>query len=324
MTMNIAASLPAPRTSISPLPQLVIAGASGFIGAAIVQRAVENDWPAPIVILRSDSQPARLKSLLSRCKVFRSENLNNRPTLERLVGFQPQVWMQVGWQGVFGKDRDDARQLTTNLPLVLRSLELARAAGCRKWIGFGSQAEYGRYAEPIAESFHARPHTVYGAAKLAALWASSAYAQATALDHCWLRVFSTYGPSDEPHWLIPHIIGSLQRGLAPKLTPCEQIWDYLYVEDAADAALAAAASGATGVFNVASGRGVPLKEIVTKIVSAMTPNQGVEFGGLSYAENQVFHLVGDITKLTSATGWVPRVPLDEGLRRTIAYFSSRS
>ncbi|MBL7372666.1 NAD-dependent epimerase/dehydratase family protein, partial [Escherichia coli] len=107
------------------------------------------------------------------------------------------------------------------------------------FVGMGSQAEYGPVSARLDETVPTRPTTVYGAAKLSTALMLERLAEADGLSFAWLRLFSSYGPKDDLSWLIPYMARRLLAGERPALTPGEQIWDYIYVEDAAAAVAAA-------------------------------------------------------------------------------------
>jgi nucleoside-diphosphate-sugar epimerase len=137
----------------------------------------------------------------------------------------------------------------------------------------------------------------------------------------WLRLFSSYGPGDNPTWLIPSLIQKLRNGGKPALTRCEQLWDFLYVEDAADAVIQVALNEhAKGAFNLASGSARPLREIVETIRNSVAPNASLGFGEIAYRPDQVMRLEADIGRLSQATGWRPHTSLSEGIRLTMDSF----
>jgi UDP-glucose 4-epimerase len=146
-----------------------------------------------------------------------------------------------------------------------------------------------------------------------------ALCEATGLAGVWLRIFSTHGPGDQPHWMIPYVIREFLQGRAPQVTLCEQKWDYLFVGDAARAIVSVADGKTSGVFNLGSGQAWPLKQIVETIRAELrTPIQPA-YGAIPYRADQVMHLQADITKLRAATGWSPQISLEESLRQTIAW-----
>jgi nucleoside-diphosphate-sugar epimerase len=188
-------------------------------------------------------------------------------------------------------------------------------------VGCGSQAEYGPRPDRTAEEAPLRPTTAYGAAKVATFQLLQTLAALHGVRFAWARFFSTYGPRDEPHWMIPQLIDRLLRGERPALTEGRQRWDYLHVRDAAAAVAALAESpGATGPFNVGSGSPVPLRQIVERIRDVASPGAALGFGEVPYRPDQVMHLEAGIEKLVAATGWRPRIALDEGLRETVEWF----
>lgn len=141
----------------------------------------------------------------------------------------------------------------------------------------------------------------------------------------WLRLFSSYGPKDNPDWMIPYLIGALQRREKPALTLGEQQWDYLYVGDVAEAIYLTALSGtAEGVFNLGSGRVDALRRIIEYIRDLIEPTLPLGFGAVPYRPDQVMHLQSDITKLQRETGWKPRTNLQDGLKKTVDWYLSRT
>jgi nucleoside-diphosphate-sugar epimerase len=137
----------------------------------------------------------------------------------------------------------------------------------------------------------------------------------------WFRLFSAYGPKDNPNHLLPHLIDSLLNGACPPLTLGEQKWDYLYVEDAVEALIAAAMSPkANGIFNLASGQVHSLRAVIESARDQIDPHIVLQFGALPYRPDQVMHLEGKIGRLEYAAGWRPQISLTDGLRRTVAWY----
>jgi len=135
----------------------------------------------------------------------------------------------------------------------------------------------------------------------------------------WLRLFSSYGPDDDPSWLIPYLIRSLLAGEKPSLTKAEQIWDYMHVNDVAAGVIAALDAEACGVFNLGSGQERPLRDVISMIRDAIDPSLPLGFGQLPYRPDQVMHLAADITALSLAAGWSPAVSLKSGIAETVAW-----
>ena len=295
--------------------KVAITGATGFIGAAILRQLLQAGFSVA-VLLRPASDTTRLEGLEGFEK-FAFATLEDPAAVVALSQFQPDIFIHCAWKGVGGQDRNEEFQITENLPSTLSTVQLASQAGCRQWIGLGSQAEYGNQNRRMDEETPLRPTTVYGKAKLAAGIAALALCGAKGMKGVWLRVFSTYGPGDAPHWFIPYVIAEFRAGRAPKLTKCEQLWDYLYVHDAAQAVASVCTGKIEGVFNLGSGSARPLKDYIEAIRQELDSPLEPQYGAFPYRPDQVMHLEADMARLTAATGWRAETTLETAVRSII-------
>ena len=116
------------------------------------------------------------------------------------------------------------------------------------------------------------------------------------------------------------LIRQLLHGDRPALTKGEQMWDYLYSEDAAAAMMMLAEKGVDGkVYPIGSGNARPLREYIEIIRDEIDPKLPLGFGEVEYSPKQVMHLCADISELKEDTGFEPAVSFEEGARRTIEY-----
>ncbi len=137
----------------------------------------------------------------------------------------------------------------------------------------------------------------------------------------WHRVFSSYGPKDNPGWMMPMLITTLLKGESPELTLGTQQWDYIYVEDAARAIVSSIVSEKTdGIFNLASGETYTIKSVALLLQSMINTTIPFAFGVIPFRPDQVMYLRGNINKIVQATGWRPQVSLEEGLRQTVRWY----
>jgi UDP-glucose 4-epimerase len=313
---NSPAEKPGLTASATTSPAtIILTGATGFIGSAVLAE-LHRRKVRTLVLLRSESNRRRLPQLAAE-NIFTCSKLDEAGLAEKLHAQSPAVFIHCAWRGVGGPDRNADFQMSENVPFTLAAVELAAAAGCRQWIGLGSQAEYGNANRILDENAPTQPTTLYGQAKLAAGNEALSLCRSKGLAGAWLRVFSTYGPGDHPHWMIPHVIREFLQGRPPQVTKCEQLWDYLFVADAARAIASVADGKTSGVFNLGSGEAWPLKTIIETIRAETQATVQPDYGAIPYRPDQVMHLQADITKLRTATGWSSRVSLAEGIRETV-------
>jgi len=235
-----------------------------------------------------------------------------------MVRHRPEAICHAAWAGVAGAQRNDASQ-DANVAISDALTRAAVDAGASVILGLGSQAEYGRLNRIARESDPCAPTTRYGEAKCQAQDAMARVCAASGVRFAWMRIFSLYGPGDNPGWLIPSVIAVLLRGEKPALTAAEQEWDFLHVADAARAiAMVMAAPRAAGVFNLGSGDAPPLRHTIETLRDLIDPALPLGFGEVPYRPDQVMHLQADVTRLREVVGWAPQIGLRQGLAEMVA------
>ncbi len=299
----------------------LVTGATGFLGAALVAALVDAGVDVAVIV-REHSDMWRLTGQLSRVVLIRGDLAELARLRDPLRDFSPTVVFHLGWHGVGNEARNDFAQVDLNLRSSLVLADLARELGCSAFIGLGSQAEYGPCSRRVNEEVPTLPTTLYGAAKLSCYHLCRTFLSQTSVRFAWLRLFSSYGPRDKTSWMLPYLITTLHQGASPDLTPGEQLWDYIYVDDVCRALLAVAKTEtAGGVFNLGSGVARPLRATIEYIRDRVAPSLALGFGKIPYRPDQVMHLEADITRLETVTGWRPQIDHWDGLDRTIAWYT---
>ncbi len=303
--------------------RILLTGATGFVGSFVTRCLLARDCDVAVLV-RPQSNPWRIADILPRLHMIRGDLADLSIVTNDICAFAPDVTVHLAWCGVGNLYRNDPQQVT-NLQISLSLLDAVHAAGCHSWVGFGSQAEYGIYGHAMSEELPTNPATIYGATKLCAGLLAQRMCDLYDMRFVWLRLFSAYGPADDPGWMIPYVILTLLRGERPTLTAGEQRWDYLFVEDVAEATYRVATKvDVQGIFNLGSGETHTVRGIVERIRDLIDPSLPLGFGEMPYQPGQIMHLQADITKLQTVTGWKPRTTLDDGFRETVEWYRRKS
>jgi UDP-glucose 4-epimerase len=299
----------------------LVTGATGFLGSHLVRLLVREGADVAI-LMRQSSNTWRIEDILPRLKVIHGDLSTIKQSDNAIRAFAPDVVFHLAWHGGNSyKYQNDPSQIFKNLYGSLELVQITKEAGSQRWVGLGTSVEYGKYEIPITESLRPMPNTLYGISKYCTCLAAQKLSQLYGIDFVWLRPFWIYGPYDDSLRMLPSVILALLRDEKPALTPGEQRWDYLYVEDAVEAIWRAAISPeAKGIFNLGSGEAHTIKSIVERIRDSIDTNLPLGFGEVPYRPDQIMHLQADISRLQQVTGWSPQVSLDEGLRRTVKWF----
>ena len=296
----------------------VITGATGAVGMALIS-ALEKKNAEILVLGRPNSERnSRLKNrvgvTLLECELSQLKNL------EFPEGEKYDVFFHLGWCGTTGASRNDMYLQNKNVEYTLDAVSLANRLGCEVFVGAGSQAEYGRFEGKLSSQTPTFPENGYGIAKLAAGRMSRIMCSQLGIKHIWARILSVYGEYDNENTMVMSTVNKIIKGVVPEFTPAEQIWDYMYSADAAEALVAIALRGKDGaVYCLGSGDPEPLRSYIEKIRNAVDPNAELGIGKMDYSPNQVMHLCADITELTRDTGFVPKYSFEEGIAKTVKW-----
>lgn len=294
--------------------KIIVTGATGCVGSAIVRRALAQGKEVTCIVHEGSKRLANLPQD-SRVKIVEC-NLSNYSSLQ--ISGEYDAFIHMSWEKTFGASRDDAEVQMRNIQYTLDACHLAGRCGCKVFVGAGSQAEYGVQTVDLTPDLHVNPESGYGIAKYAAGKLSAMLCKSLGIRQNWVRILSVYGPNDGENTLISYVIREMKAGRSPELTKCEQMWDYLYADDAADAILAIVENGMDGkVYPLGSGKGRKLSEYIEDIRNIVNPTTSVNYGAKDYYPHQPMHLVADLQQLTADTGWKPQRNFVDGVREML-------
>ena len=294
-----------------PTTPIIVTGASGFIGQALARRLAD----AGQAVLAVDRNPCTIANVVSV-----QLDVAARGALLAHVDEGTTIYHLAASADVAASVRDPRHDLTHTFAAMFEVLEAARARGCR--VIFPSTASVFDVGEPLplAERAFPRPTSPYAAAKLSGEAYCYAYHRSYGVDVRVARLFSVYGVGMR-RFAIHDLIRKIQRNPheLEVLGDGMQVRDYLYIDDAVEGLMTVAARGRAGEdYNVASGRPVRLLDLARAIAVEMgLPAIRLVPTGKTFAGDTP-RWFGDVSKMR-ALGFVPAVPLEEGLRRTIAW-----
>jgi nucleoside-diphosphate-sugar epimerase len=204
----------------------------------------------------------------------------------------------------------------SNLQTTVNLLAAATEVGCERMIVTGSLVEPEAATERV-------PSSPYAAAK----WASSDYSRMFHalydLPVVIARVFMVYGPAQQDETkLVPYTIRSLARGEAPEITSGRRQIDWVYVDDVVAGLITLAlAPGLEGdTVDLGSGSLITTADLVEMICSLMKSAVRPRLGALADRPLEPVR-VARVADTTALTGWAPKVSLEQGLARTIGWYS---
>jgi GDP-4-dehydro-6-deoxy-D-mannose reductase len=307
--------------------RVFVTGADGFVGPALISRLLEAGHEVTGAYRAGGGPPARLASADRERVAWRPLELSSRRSVEEAVAgeWDAVVHLAALASGIDAR-ADPGLAWEVNAAGTAR---LAEALGERvanggadpllllvstaEVYGIGTGAAH-REGDPVA------PCSPYAGSKLGAEVAALEVRRRTGLRVVIARPFAHTGPGQDPRFAIPAMaqrVRTAKKAGAPAINVgnLDAVRDILDVRDVVAAYAALLEAGVPGeVYNIASGEGHPLREVLERLQRMVGWRVIAEYDPGLARRADILHLVGDAGKLHAATSWAPRVPLDQTLQ----------
>lgn len=298
--------------------RVLVTGARGFIGRHAVNCLRARGYEVHAVTSRpppEDAPPVHWHRV-DLLAPGAAEELSRRVVATHLLHF---AWFTE--PGAFWTSSENERWVAASLDLLA---EFAAAGGYRAVVA-GSCAEYDWNGDGLCVEGGTAliPATPYGEAKLTLCRGARGLADARAMSLAWGRIFFTFGPDEHPDRLVSSMARSLVRGESVETTSGEQVRDFIYAPELADAFAATLDSTVEGALNVASGEGVTVRSLVERIAAAAGRPELLRIGARAPRPGEPSLLVAATHRLAKEVGWTPSLSLDHAIERTVAWWRHR-
>ena len=301
--------------------RVLVTGGTGFVGANLVRRLVA-DGHAVHVVVRAPGASWRLAGVRDDVRLHRA-SLDDRGAVERVVRrVRPEWVFHCAAHGAYSWETDLDRIVAVN---VLGTINLVRAClrtGFEAFVNAGSSSEYGFKRRAPGERDWVEPNSHYAITKVAGTHFCRFTAQHERVKIATLRLYSVYGPWEEPGRLMPTLIAHGLRGRLPPLVDPRVARDYVYVDDVCEAFVLAAAKPHPEpgpVFNVGTGTQTRLREVVAVARRVLGVAEAPAWGSMARRQWDTATWVADLRRIRHALGWRPRYTFERGFRQMVAW-----
>jgi nucleoside-diphosphate-sugar epimerase len=296
--------------------RVLVTGGTGFIGSGTLDPLLRAGFEVHAVSSQDATAPSPPEVRWERA------DLHDPAQTEQLVArVLPTHLLHLAWYaepGLFWRSPENLRWVEASLRLMRCFVD----RGGQRVVMAGSCAEYAWQARTVCveDQTPCAPATLYGASKHALRLIAERYAEEAGLSFAWGRVFFVFGPREASS----RLGGSVARAVAlGEPAPCshgEQVRDFLYSEDLADAFVALLRSPARGPVNLASGHPVRIRDLVQALADASGRPDLPRFGALEASASEPADLSADVTRLHDEVGWAPPATLEQRAADTIAWW----
>lgn len=288
------------------MKKAIVTGACGFVGRALTECLRQKG----VDVLAVGHTRQQQEICFGRGVTFAAaEEMTEEDWLR--LGRGAEVFYHLAWSGSAGTARKDMVRQTENIRQTVLSLKRAEALACGKWIGAGSIAEW-----EAVKSQKPAAAEVYGWAKKAAWEICRRHQGKTAV--LWGRITNAYGEGEDSSRLICRSLKEIGRGRRLSFTEGTQLYDFLYITDAAEAFYLLGEKGQGGkAYTIGGGAARPLRQWLEMLLSESGGQ--ADFGALVQEGAGLTTQELDSSQLRKDTGFLPQVDFREGIRRTMAW-----
>ncbi|GAC1405585.1 MAG: GDP-mannose 4,6-dehydratase [Chloroflexota bacterium] len=304
---------------------VALTGASGFVGANLARRLLRDGHDVHL-LLRPQHTSWRLKSMTDEVRLH-VVNMEDGESLRDVMRTIRADWIfHLAAHGAYPAQTDADAMIRTNIVSTLNLINSALGPGFESFVHAGSSSEYGWKDHAPAEDEWIDPNSYYAVTKASATMLCRHIARSQDVHICTLRLYSVYGPYEEPARLVPRLIVCGLKGELPPLVSPHTARDYVYSSDV-DEAFVCAATAPTGergaIYNIGTGVQTSLSDVVEtarKVFNISVEPQWDSMSGRSW-DTDVW--IADPQKSTTQLGWQPLYTFEDGFRETTEWYRSR-
>jgi UDP-N-acetylglucosamine/UDP-N-acetyl-alpha-D-glucosaminouronate 4-epimerase len=308
--------------------KFLVTGGAGFIGSHIVKRLVDDGAEVRVVDNFSTGQAERLDALRSSIEFVKGD-LAEQATAREIVDGVDLVIHQAAVPSVQRSVADPVATNRANVTATVNLLEACRDAQVRRIVFAASSSAYGdTEVLPKREDMPANPLSPYALQKLIGEGYCKLYHDLFGLETVCLRYFNVFGPYQDPHSeysaVIPKFITRLLANQPITIHgDGEQSRDFTFIDNVVEANLLAlkAPDAAGKMCNIGCGEHITLNRLVMLLEQHLGVNAKVIHAPPKPGD--VRHSLADIERAKAILHYRPKITVEEGLRRTIAWYKSQ-
>jgi len=305
------------------MTRYLITGASGFVGSNLIRKLIDENQELTILV-REDSDLWRINDLIPKIQTFKTD-LSNYEKLEKIISdINPDFVYHLGTYGGYPFQTNIQKITQVNVINTINLFEsLSKCNNLKLIINFGSSSEYGLKSTPMNENDEAVPITVYGISKLTQTKFAKFYSKNMNLPIVTLRLFSVFGPFEEPGRLIFDIMTSIIKGKTIELSSPFPRRDFVYVRNVIQAIETTInAKNVVGeIFNIGTGVMHSVQDVVNNVLEIAKSDNKISWG---IKQKRVFDnmtpWVSDTEKTKKILKWKPKYSFMEGLLHTYKWY----
>ena len=308
------------------MKRALVTGATGFVGANLARRLLRDGCEVHL-LLRPAHNPWRIDAIRSDVHLHILDFNDGEALMREVESIRPDWIFHLAAYGAYSQQNDLGQMIQTNIAATTHLVEACLKTGFAAFVNTGSSSEYGFKDKAPSEAEFLQPNSHYAWTKAAATHFCSYTARDAGVHLPTLRLYSVYGPFEEPTRLLPTLVLKGLQGEFPPLVHPDIARDFVYVDDVSEAYIQAASVADQepgAVYNIATGLQTSLSQVVELAKQVLDIRDEPQWGSMPNRHWDSTTWVGDNDKMRRVLGWCPRHTFEQGFRQTVDWFRHNS
>lgn len=313
------------RPDRTRLDRVLVTGSTGFIGANLVRRLVDEGYEV-YILTRKTSKKWRLSDIFPKLNDYVVDLLEYGKLEGIIKEIEPDIIFHLATAGIYSGWHLPERQLIeTNFIGTFNLINACSEVDYKCFVNTGSSSEYGPKDNSMKEADICEPTNTYGVTKLASTLYGRLIAKAKGKPITTLRIFSPFGPYDDSSRLITYVVTNALQNRELNLANPNSVRDYIYIDDVLDLyvrCIDKAHKYKGEIFNVGSGSEMAISYVVNKIIEFTGSRSSVKWNVVAGQPFDTNKWEADIRKASHCFNWHPKHSTEQGLRKTVSWFKN--
>lgn len=303
------------------IKKAIITGANGYVGSAVCRELASLDVEVIAIVRHPEADISRIVDIKGIRIVY--SDLSDFGKLSEVIQDKDvDILYHFAWIGSAGPLRGDIDVQMKNVQYTCDTVKACAEMGCKRFVFASSIMEYEIQAT-METDVTPSTNTLYSSAKIAADYMARTIAGSLGIEYIRAVISNIYGPGETSPRLINTSIRKMLKGEHCAFSAGEQLYDFIYINDAAKAFAAVGEMGRSNcTYYIGSLEPKPLKEFLLEMRDCVDPEIEIGLGELPFNGVSLTYEEFDIYAVKNDTGFTPKVSFEDGIKNTVAWIKA--